>query len=104
MEQHGDFVTSKKTSIPASQFHVGIAMKCGCTALGTISTNHAPPVVGCGLHNCTEIADPPPDLTGRVAYCTYGGNPRPSSFSLAFFKHEPNQPHDHYYCGCFGWD
>ena len=23
---------------------------------------------------------------------------------LAFFEHRPDQPHDRYYCGCWGWD
>jgi hypothetical protein len=91
-------------SIPASEFKVGIAMKCGCAAQGTVSRNGKPAVVGCLVHGCTDVAESKPDLTGRVAMCTYGGKPVPSSFDLAFFEHQPNQPNDRYYCGCYGWD
>lgn len=57
---------------------------------------------------------PAPDLTGRMARCTYthgrDGKPcrreRPSSLggSLAFFRHLPDQPYDEWYCGCWGWN
>jgi len=57
----------------------------------------------CGICSCVEVAETP-DLTGRVAKCSYGGKPVPSSTDLAFFKHRPDQEFDEYYCGCFGWD
>lgn len=91
-------------TLPASEFRVGIAMKCGCAAQSTITRPGHPALVGCGLHNCTELADAPPDLTGRTAVCSYGGSEVPSRTSLAFFEHRPNEKHDRYYCGCYGWD
>ena len=92
------------STIPASDFRVGIAMKCGCAAQGTVTRKDEPAVVGCLVHGCTEVAEAPPDLTGRTAICLYGGNEVPSSHSLAFFEHRPNEKHDRYYCGCYGWD
>lgn len=69
------------------------------------------------------IVSAPSDLTGRTARCTYYGRTprgrshegpcrrggpcmceRPSAEPLAFFHHQPDQPHDRYYCGCWGWD
>lgn len=91
-------------TLPASEFRVGIMMTCGCAAQGTLQLRGQPALVGCGVHDCTEIADVAPDLTGRMVTCRYGGNARPSSERLAFFKHQPNQPTDSYYCGCYGWD
>lgn len=70
-----------------------------------------------GLTPGALIPVPDPDLTGRTARCGYygsvsrysGGKPcqseRPSAQpGLAFFEHQPDQPHDRYYCGCWGWD
>lgn len=91
-------------TLPASEFRVGITMTCGCTAQGSLSRNGGPALVGCGIHNCTEIVETAPDLTGRTATCSYGGNEVPSSTDLAFFRHQPGAKHDSYYCGCFGWD
>ena len=79
----------------------------------------------------TQVATPP-DLTGRMASCSYHGGCRnrsgmnsyrgrrkapdygafdamghavaPSSPNLPFFEHRPNEPMDRYYCGCFGWE
>lgn len=79
-------------------------MTCGCAANAKITRKGFPAVDGCAVHMCTEVAKVAPDLTGRTARCRYGGAEVPSSTSLAFFVHEPNQPHDSYYCGCFGWD
>jgi len=91
--------------IPASEFRNGIVMQCGCTAPGTLQRPGEPAYVGCGLHSCVDVAEAEPDLTGRTAVCLYGGGkPVPSSPTLAFFRHRPDQPHDEYYCGCWGWD
>jgi hypothetical protein len=80
-------------------------MKCGCAATGDISSNGGPALVGCGLHQCTEVATDPPKLEGRTALCSYGSHgERPSSPGLAFFRHRPDRDHDEYYCGCYGWD
>lgn len=91
-------------TLPASEFRVGITMACGCAASGTLKRGCQPALVACGLHGCTEVAEQAPDLAGRKARCTYGGNEVPSSTSLAFFKHRPDRECDEYYCGCFGWD
>jgi hypothetical protein len=81
------------------EFTPGVMMACGCAAQGTIDG-----VVGCGVHLCTERATTQPDLTGRTALCLHGGSETPSYPALAFFEHRPNEKHDRYYCGCFGWD
>lgn len=79
-------------------------LKCGCSAQATLSYGGSEPKAGCGIHDCTEIDESPPDLTNRIAKCSYGGNPVPSSTRLAFFRHHPNKEFDEYYCGCWGWD
>lgn len=58
----------------------------------------------CGLHDCTEQMDPPPDLSQRKARCTYCSRVEPSDFEqLAFFKYRADHETDQYYCGCRGW-
>lgn len=104
-----------------------IMLKCGCAAqavrTSTGGVKHDPPIPACVIHGCIEPADAPPDLTGRVALCSYSGcqtnkkkcthygeygpdgrSRAPSSPDLPFFKHQPSKQHDEYYCGCFGWD
>jgi len=68
-------------------------MRCGCVAQGTCSSKDGvafdPPVPACVIHDCLELAEAVPDLTGRVAQCAYspaGHAPQPSSFDLAFFE------------------
>lgn len=82
-------------------------MKCGCIAQGVCSQSggvkHDPPIPVCVIHDCTEQAEMP-DLTGRQAKCAYGHRIVDSSPNLAFFKHQPDQEYDEYYCGCHGWD
>ena len=91
-------------NVPASEFRVGILMSCGCAAQGTLTRPGQPALVGCLIHDCTDVATAEPDLTGRKARCSYGGAEVASSTRLAFFEHRPNEPFDKYYCGCFGWD
>lgn len=43
-----------------------------------------------------------PDLTGRIAICTYCYKKCESRLTLPFFHYRPNG--DTYYCGCRGWD
>jgi hypothetical protein len=81
-------------------------MKCGHSATGTDSENK-PVCVSCIgiIPGARDIADNPPDLTGRTAFCTYGKHAEvPSDYGLAFFHYCPKSDHDEYYCGCFGWD
>lgn len=67
----------------------------------------------CVICSCKEVAQEQPDLTGRKAKCHYAHAGRckyecaketDSAFTLAFFKHQPEQEYDSYYCGCWGWD
>jgi hypothetical protein len=78
-------------------------MKCGCAANCTFVTPQSQKD-GCGVHQCTEPAPIQPNLEGRTAVCSYGGNERASRADLALFKYRPDKKHDEYYCGCFGWD
>lgn len=89
-------------SLPARAFRVGILMVCGCAAPGTLQRPGEPALVGCGLHDCTEVADAP-DLSQRLARCMCGKT-APSSTALAFFELHLNAPHDRFYCGCRGWN
>lgn len=51
-------------------------------------------------------------LKGRKARCQYASPKRgytcqgevDSQWELPFFEHRPDQEHDKYYCGCWGWD
>jgi hypothetical protein len=68
-------------------------MKCGCAAQGVLSAKGGvkfdPPIPACVVHDCYEMADSVPDLTGRMADCDYrpdGHATKPSSFDLAFFE------------------
>lgn len=70
-----------------------------------------------------------PNVTGRTARCSYYGKPAggrlregpcntydraapclcerpsdPENLVLAFFRRQPDKPHDEFYCGCWGWD
>lgn len=90
-------------------------MKCGHTAQAYEQGTNKPVCIIC---MCDEVAETLPDLTGRVARCTYYGqgiNNRssgykvckgevPSSFDLPFFEYRPDKPYDKYYDGCYGWD
>lgn len=69
-----------------------VIMKCGCAAQGKVSRVvdgvRQPEIPGCVIHDCYEPAAVEPDLTGRVARCTYGcGSESPSSKNLAFFEY-----------------
>lgn len=87
-------------------------MMCGHAAQGTRQEDGKPVCVICiGIDPNAEIVDDsPPNLDGRKAICHYRfGNKGEhsevdSSYGLAFFEHRPNEKHDMYYCGCFGWD
>lgn len=78
-----------------------VFMKCGCTANARREPGGEP---SCAVHGTMEQA-PVPNLSGRVARCSYGAHRDvPSELGLPFFSHHPDQTHDRYYCGCFGWD
>ena len=57
-----------------------------------------PPIPSCVVHDCIEVAEAKPDLSGRVAQCTYshknptsrqspGPSPVKSDWTLAFFEY-----------------
>jgi hypothetical protein len=77
-------------------------MMCGHAANAT--HNGDPACVICvGIDPGALVIDAsPPDLTGRLAKCSYCGSERPSSTDLPFFEHRESG--DYYYCGCRGWD
>jgi hypothetical protein len=104
-------------------------MKCGCAASGVATANKGvtfdPPIPCCVLHNCIEVAEAAPDLSDRIARCTYrscktylakyrdthygalrddGRSYAPSDLKLPFFKYKPDEEFDEYFCGCMGWD
>lgn len=97
----------------------GVMMECGHAAQGVqvLDGKHYPTCVICagispGDMRPYTIAKDPPDLTGRVAKCSYshGRDGRectstvPSSPAAAFFEHRPDAEFDRFYCGCWGWD
>jgi hypothetical protein len=92
----------------------GVLMKCGHSTTGKRQSDGTPVCVICWPKpESAQVEDSPPDLTGRMADCSYpdgkygshaGGRQAPSSTSLPFFQHRPDQPTDLYYCGCWGWD
>lgn len=93
-------------------------MKCGHAANSTL--DGIPVCVICyGIRpGADQVVDDRPSLEGRRAVCCYKNHlaryvrddkrgqhgMRPSSYDLAYFKHQPDQPFDSYYCGCHGWD
>ncbi len=70
-------------------------MKCGCAAQGVLTAKAGvkfdPPIPACLIHDCYEVADSAPDLSGRMAQCSYlpsGHAIKPSDpEALAFFEY-----------------
>lgn len=98
-------------------------MKCGHTAQAIDSNNNPVCVICFGSPEALEVQTEMPDLTGRVARCSYYGSTpsgrnhsgpckrgepchceKPSSPDLAFFEYRPAEDTDRFYCGCWGWD
>ncbi len=52
------------------------------------------------VHECKDDAG----LEDRKAKCTNCEKETNSCWDLAFFKYQPENAHDSYYCGCRGWD
>lgn len=59
-------------------------MKCGCTAN---SVNTIKKCQSCVIHNCDEIEENTPDLTGRMAHCSCCEKKEESNFELPFFRY-----------------
>jgi len=107
-----------------------VLMRCGCTAQGVChrmkGIKFDPPVPVCVVHDCIEIAETKPDLTGRSARCSYFGHGGfrnhgpihgggsctrnkcecivPSNYELPFFVYCADKETDTFFCGCAGWD
>ena len=99
-------------------------MACGHTAQGTDSTGSPVCAICVGLTpDARKVVEAKPDLAGRMSRCSYSKpgeashqpgrpgrgwratpQPQPSSWSLPFFEHRPDEAEDRHYCGCFGWD
>lgn len=99
-------------------------MACGHTAQGTDSTGLPVCVICVGLTpDARKVVEAKPDLAGRMSRCSYSKpgeashqpvrsgrgwqaspQPQPSSYSLPFFEHRPDEAEDRHYCGCWGWD
>lgn len=85
-----------------------VLMKCGCVAHATCKRRgdvvFDPPIPACVIHECYEVADSKPDLTGRKASCSYrpaGHADVPSSYDLAFFEYRgPGSPEATAKCKC----
>ena len=81
----------------------------------------------CVICSCFDVATDVPDLTGRMARCTYYGRnakggwynsnccnvcktgqpcqcEQPSSSGLWFFQAHPDKEYDEFYCACQGAD
>lgn len=96
-------------------------MRCGHSA-NAVSGGEPVCAICFGSTPDAAVIDAAPDLTGRMARCSYdngGGEHRPgragmgwraqpqpveSSTSLPFFAYRPDEAEDRYYCGCWGWD
>jgi hypothetical protein len=77
-------------------------MTCGHAANGS-STVDGKPVPACVICHCLEVAADQPDLTGRMAKCTYTDcrSTKPSSFGLAFFEYRgPGSRYATDFCVC----
>jgi len=99
-------------------------MKCGCAAQATCASmdgiKYDPQIPACLVHDCIEIAEKQPDLTGRKSRCAYFGKPtrncecnydgcregicnceQPSSPNLPFFEyHGPGSHWAKDFCKC----
>lgn len=88
--------------------------------------DYDPPIPCCVTHGCMEVAEIIPDLSGRMARCTYFGSGHfrnhgqiygggecsgascrcvvPSRLDLPFFVYQSGKTEDRFFCGCAGWD
>ena len=80
---------------------MGPIMKCGCVAQSVRGGTEIPV---CVIHDCDEIMKITPDLSGRLARCSYspkGHADVASSFDLPFFEyHGPGSPEATRKCKC----
>lgn len=88
-----------------------VLMKCGCVSHGLSKIRYPDGTTrefpSCLIHNCKEVETELPDLTSRVAKCSYKMSCRKtsaSSIDLAFFHYCKDAEFDEFYCGCQGWE
>jgi len=81
-------------------------MACGCSTRAVVAATGEPVcIVHVGITDGARTVVETPDLTGRVAECSYRhGKTAVSSTDLASFQYRPDEATDLYYCGCWGWD
>lgn len=86
-----------------------ILMKCGHSANSTKQIAVDDEIPYCVICDCEEIVGEVDTFVtqGRKAKCCYYcscHNIVDSEPGLPFFKMQPDQEYDSYYCGCEGWD
>lgn len=88
-------------------------MKCGCDTNAVRNSDQKPVCIAhYGISpGADEVMEVLPDLTGRMAKCTYCHHLHPSDDptgsgykSLPFFVWQPEAEHDKWYDGCLGWN
>lgn len=80
-------------------------MECGHAANATGPEGNPVCVICFGIRDgATKIAEQQPELEGRRAKCPYCTREADSSPSMPFFRHQPEQEFDSFYCGCRGWN
>lgn len=79
-------------------------MKCGHSPNSTIFINGEWRAY-CAICDCDEVVPiTDSDTKNKEMKCSCCGRILPSNNQAAFFKFEPNQKYDSFYCGCQGWD
>lgn len=86
-------------------------MKCGHAANARKSGTSDPVCAICiGIDPGADQVAEAPNLSNRMAICTYRGGQRgvhgkvKSNTDLPFFELRDKEEFDLYYCGCHGWD
>ena len=86
-------------------------MECGHTANACDGEGLPVCVICFGIVDGAKTVVERPSLDGRTMICSYrhgrGGKvhePTPSKWGAAFFEYRPDDEHDRFYCGCWGWD
>jgi hypothetical protein len=102
-------------------------MKCGHSANAEDGHGNPACAICAPYPPAYQVWENPPDMSERMARCTYYGKPtrksecdacdhngtkephvcqceRPSSTELAFFEYKPECKFDNFYCGCHSWD
>lgn len=72
-----------------------ILMSCGCVAVGKTTAiggvKFDPPIPVCITHNCHEVAESKPSLSGRRSRCGCMTNIVDSSYNLPFFEYRGHE-------------